>query len=133
MKRITTLTLLAALAACGGGDAPADAPADAAATPAVEAAPAAFDAQGAYNMVCATCHGATGAGDGIAGGALNPPAADFTDPAFWEARTDDVVFTAIKEGGPAVGKSPLMVGWAMSYDDDQIQALVEYVKTLGSE
>lgn len=96
---------------------------------AVAEAEAPFDARQAYNTACATCHGTAGDGNGPAGAALNPPPANFTDPAFWATRDDARIFTVIKEGAAAVGGSPLMVGWAMSYDDDQIQALVEYVKS----
>jgi cytochrome c553 len=129
MKRIFALTLLAVLAACGGGEPPAETPAtDAEAAPA--AAVAGFDAAATFNTVCATCHGVTGVGDGPAGAALDPKPASFADAAFWETRTDEDVFAVIKEGGAARGKSPLMVGWGMSYDDTQITALVEHIKTL---
>ena len=130
MKRSGALTALAVLAACGGGEPASEPDTQAEMTAAPEAAMAEFDAEGAYQTVCATCHGATGAGDGPAGAALDPKPADFSDPTFWDTRTDEEVFTVIKEGGPAVGKSPIMVGWSLQYDDEQINALVEYLKTL---
>ena len=40
-------------------------------------APAAFDAGATFNTVCATCHGASGLGDGPAGQALDPRPASF--------------------------------------------------------
>lgn len=128
MKRLMWAGVAALVAACGGGEPAQEAPAEEAAAQQEEMA-AAFDAQASYNTVCASCHGTAGDGAGPAGAALNPPPANFTDPAFWESRTDETIFTAIKEGGPAVGRSPLMVGWAAQFDDDQIHALVEYVKT----
>ena len=73
--------------------------------------------------------GTTGLGDGPAGQALDPQPASFADASFWETRDDDHIFTVIKEGGAAVGRSPLMVGWGASYDDDQIRQLVEHVKS----
>ena len=75
----------------------------------------------------------TGDGNGPAGGALDPKPADFTDPAFWADRDDERIFIAIKDGAPAVGGSPLMVGWSASYNDDQIRALTEYVKTFAPQ
>jgi mono/diheme cytochrome c family protein len=127
MKRTSIAALLAMIAACGGGEPQAEMPA-AEEAPAAEVV-AAFDAQGTFGTVCATCHGATGLGDGPAGAALNPTPASFADASFWETRTDEDIFAVIKEGGPARGKSPLMVGWGAQYDDEQIQALVEYIKT----
>jgi caa(3)-type oxidase subunit IV len=93
----------------------------------------AFDAKQTYDMACSVCHGSAGDGNGPAGGALQPKPANFTDAAFWATRDDDRIFTAIKDGAPAVGGSPLMVGWSTSYNDDQIRALVEYVKTFRPE
>lgn len=88
-----------------------------------------FNAEQTYNMACGVCHGNAGDGDGPAGGALTPKPADFTDAAFWADRDDERVFNVIKNGAASVGGSPLMVGWSMSYNDDQIQALVDYIKT----
>ena len=132
MKRTMILCLAGALAACGGGE-PADSPdaAPAASTPAP--APAAFNAEATFNTVCATCHGTTGAGDGPAGLALDPRPASFGTAEFWETRDDETLFTAIKMGGAAVGKSPLMVGWGASFSDENITELVEYVKTFRPE
>lgn len=94
-----------------------------------DSAPQNFDAKGTFNSVCATCHGQDGKGDGPAGGALNPKPADFTDPAFWKANADSVLFKAIKEGGASVGKSPMMVAWGGMYNDAQIHALLDYIQT----
>jgi len=96
----------------------------------VEAAAAGgFDARATFNTACAACHGQAGDGAGPAGAVLQPRPADFTDPAFWATRDDERIFTSISQGAVAVGGSPLMVGWSNSYDEDEIRALVEYVKT----
>jgi caa(3)-type oxidase subunit IV len=89
--------------------------------------PGAFSAAGAFNLACAACHGQAGDGTGAAGMALDPPPANFTDPAFWETRDEERIFTVIRDGAAAVGGSPLMVPWRNSYDDEQIRALAEYV------
>ena len=90
--------------------------------------PDVFDAVGQFNLICATCHGSAGDGNGAAGAALDPRPANFTDPAFWETRDDERIKTAIRDGGAAVGGSPLMAPWGVLFDDAQLDALVEYLK-----
>jgi len=87
----------------------------------------AFDARATYDIACATCHGQAGDGTGAGGAALDPPPADFTDPAFWAERDEERIFNVIKYGAASVGGSSLMVAWGLNYDDEQIQALTEYV------
>ena len=111
--------------------------AEEAATPDESAAPVTtvaqeFDAAGAYQMVCALCHGAAGAGDGAGGAALDPKPASFTDAAFWAERTDEQVAQAISGGGAAIGKSPLMPAWGAMYNEGQVAAMVTYLKTFQS-
>jgi caa(3)-type oxidase subunit IV len=91
-----------------------------------------FDAAGPYASVCASCHGAGGAGDGVAAPALNPPPANFTDPAFWAARSDDQVAQAILQGGAAMGLSAAMPAWSAMFDDAQATAMVKYLKTFSN-
>jgi len=96
--------------------------------PEVAATPAAFDAAGAFATVCSTCHGASGHGDGPGSAALDPKPANFADPAFWASRTDEELMTAIRQGGAAVGRSPLMPAWGSLYDEEQAAQIVEYLK-----
>jgi caa(3)-type oxidase subunit IV len=96
--------------------------------PAVEVVSAGFNAAGSYAMICAACHGATGSGDGAAGVLLDPSPANFTDPTFWPTRDDARIKTVIRDGGVAVGASALMAPWGALYDDEQLDAMVEYVK-----
>ncbi len=134
---------LASLMACGGSDpAPAEeAPVEEA--PAEEAAPAeevaveeaapheADAANGAvkFKEVCVSCHGESGAGDGIAGAALDPKPANFNDAVFWETRDDEHLRKVITEGGPAVGKSPLMAPWGGVLSANEISDVIAHVKT----
>ena len=68
------------------------------------------DGEGLYNVACASCHGATGQGDGAAGAALTECSpANFTDPAFWEERDMDRIVNVITNGAVAVGGCSLMV------------------------
>lgn len=87
-------------------------PAGAAAKPVAAAKPAAADpaaeAKTIFDTRCVTCHGATGLGDGPAASALNPKPRSYAD-AKWQAEVkDEDLIKAIVEGGPAIGKSPLM-------------------------
>lgn len=80
---------------------------------------------------CAACHGATGAGDGPAAGGLTPKPANFTDAAWQSAVKDDEIEKAIKFGGAAVGKSPMMPGNPDLADKDAtVVALRELIRSL---
>jgi mono/diheme cytochrome c family protein len=102
---------------------PTAAPAEAGATAA---------ARGAvhYQALCASCHGATGAGDGPAGLALDPRPAPHHDGNYMNALSNEHLFKVIKEGGAAVGKSPLMAPWGGALSDDQIRDVVAFVRSL---
>ena len=78
-------------------------------------------------VVCATCHGNTGKGDGLAGLALNPKPRTFADPEWQTSTSDDRIFKVIKEGGAAVGLSPLMVAYP-HLSDGTIYALVDKIR-----
>jgi len=91
---------------------------------------AAFSAPQMFGLVCASCHGTAGDGTGPAGAALTPPPANFTDPAFWATRDRARIVTVIREGAPAVGGSPLMVGWSASFTPEQIEQLADHVMSL---
>ena len=84
-----------------------------------------------FATFCSSCHGAGGAGDGVAAVALDPKPADFTAATFWdETRTDEYLAGVIKNGGASVGKSPMMAPWGGSHSDEQIAAIVGHPKTL---
>jgi mono/diheme cytochrome c family protein len=113
--------------------APAPAPAEPAPAPAEPAPTGAADpAKGAvtYQQLCASCHGPRGAGDGPAGLALDPRPARHDDGAYMNALTNEHLFRVIKEGGAAVGKSPLMAPWGGALSDAQIRDVVAFLRTL---
>ncbi|MEW5743128.1 MAG: cytochrome c [Myxococcota bacterium] len=80
-----------------------------------------------YKTMCVSCHGEKGDGNGPAGAALNPKPTNFTDPANAERLTDEYAYKIIKDGGAAMGKSPLMVAWSGSLKDDQLRDVAAYV------
>jgi cytochrome c oxidase cbb3-type subunit 3 len=83
-----------------------------------------------YGQFCASCHGQSGKGDGPAAAALNPKPRDHTDKEYMSKMSDEDMFKVIKNGGVAIGKSPLMPPWGASLKDDQIKDVVAYIRTL---
>ncbi len=83
-----------------------------------------------YDDKCASCHGASGKGDGAAAAALTPAPHDFAKSL--KGKTDDWIAKAIKEGGPAVGLAPIMPP-SSDLSDAQIKDLVAYVKQLAGK
>lgn len=82
-----------------------------------------------FKTLCVSCHGETGKGDGVAAAALTPKPCNFTDAVNAERLTDEHVYKTIKDGGAAVGRSPLMVAWSSTLKDDQIRDVAAYVLT----
>ncbi len=79
-----------------------------------------------YSQNCAACHGDKGHGDGAAGKFLKPPPPDFATSL--KGKTDDWIAKAIKGGGAAVGEPSTMPAYA-NLSDDQVKALVAYIKS----
>jgi mono/diheme cytochrome c family protein len=122
-------TTTATAAATAPAVAPPVAPAPAPAPPAVD--PAA-EAETIFSTRCASCHGLTGAGDGMAAAALNPKPRAFGDKA-WQASVDDNhLAKVIVEGGAAIGKSALMAANADLKDKpDVVKALIAKIRSYG--
>lgn len=83
-----------------------------------------------YDLLCASCHGNTGKGDGPAAAAMNPKPRNHTDGKYMNALTDKYLFDIIKGGGVGVGKSPLMPVWGGQLTDQDITNLVAYIRSL---
>jgi len=87
--------------------------------------------EASYKMYCVACHGLTGAGDGAAAAALNPKPRALNDKAYMDSLSDQHIYTVIKDGGPAVGKSMFMTAWGAILKEDQaIHDVAAYVRTL---
>lgn len=93
-------------------------------------APTAAQGEALYKQYCAACHGPEGRGNGPAAAGLPVKPADHTNGAVMNKISDAELFKAIKEGGQAAGKSPAMPPWGGSLKDEQIRALVLYVRSL---
>ena len=82
-----------------------------------------------YEQRCAPCHGPDGKANTPTAQALQPPPRDHTDGVYMNGLSDEHLFRVIKEGGPAVGKSPIMPP-QFDLKDDQLQNLVAFIRTL---
>jgi len=86
-----------------------------------------------YLTYCASCHGAKGDGDGPLAAMLEPKPAHHTDAARMSALPDEYLFRLLKEGGPELGRSPLMNAWGRNLSDAQIHDLIAYLRVLSAE
>jgi mono/diheme cytochrome c family protein len=83
-----------------------------------------------YQIFCASCHGATGGGDGPVAQALDPKPARHSDGNFMNPLKDDYLFQVIKFGGASVGKSPMMAPVGGSLSDQQIRNVIAFIRSL---
>ncbi|HEX5688518.1 MAG TPA: c-type cytochrome, partial [Roseiflexaceae bacterium] len=81
-----------------------------------------------YAANCATCHGATGKGDGPGAAGLNPRPADFSQHLVPGKHTDGQIFLWIKDGFPGTA----MPAWGPRLSDEQIWQLVVFLRTFGA-
>jgi mono/diheme cytochrome c family protein len=87
----------------------------------------AADAKANWAANCAQCHGQDGGADTKMGKQLN--AKDLTDPKVQAAFSDAKATQSIKEGVKEGGKTT-MKAFGGKLTDDEIKALVAYVRTL---
>ena len=119
-------------AACLAAFTLAGAPGLAHAAAAPPSAAAVSEADQIFKSRCTTCHGPAGKGDGAASAALNPKPRDFSDPAWQKSVTDEHIEKIVLNGGPSVGKSPLMpANPDLSAKPDVVRALRDMVRHLG--
>jgi len=90
-----------------------------------------IDAKALYRHWCSQCHGLEGRGDGVNSTpdmSINPR--DHTDASFMSTRSDEQFEDVIRGGGTRVAKSPLMPPWGATLTDEEIKALVGYLREL---
>jgi mono/diheme cytochrome c family protein len=87
----------------------------------------AADAKENWDGKCKVCHGPDGKGKTKMGEKLGIK--DYTDPKVQEAMKDEVMTKAIKEGVKEDDK-PKMKAFGETLSDDEIKALVKYVRDL---
>jgi len=91
----------------------------------------AADAKQVFDFYCAQCHGVKGDGKGINVGpdfATDPR--NFTNAKDMEKRTDADIKGVIKDGGHSISKSPLMPPWGATLSEEEVDALVGYIRKL---
>ena len=82
-----------------------------------------------YQQRCSPCHGPDGKGNTPTAQALTPRPRDHTDGAYMNKLLDTDLHKVIKQGGAAVGKSPLMPPQS-DLSDQQVQSLIVYLRSL---
>lgn len=82
-----------------------------------------------YQMRCAPCHGSDGKAATPTAQALTPKPRDHSDGAYMNALTQEHLTKVTKNGGVAVGKSPIMPAHT-DLSDQQIADVVAFVRTL---
>ncbi len=86
--------------------------------------------QALYEVFCTQCHGITGDGRGVNTLDMSVLPRNHTDRGEMSARTDADLFKAIQGGGKAVNKSVLMPAWEGNLSEEDIHALVAYLREL---
>ena len=83
-----------------------------------------------YNLYCTQCHGVNGDGKGVNAATMSIAPRDHTDTKEMTARSDEELFKVIQQGGKSINKSILMPVWGGNLNDDDINALVKYLRKL---
>src|SRR5215468_11583485 len=81
-----------------------------------------------YDRECASCHGATGKGDGDDAAYYTTKPTNFTDHAALSKRSDEFLAAVITGGGPAKGLSKDMPATALT--PPEVKSVVAYVRQL---
>jgi mono/diheme cytochrome c family protein len=80
---------------------------------------------------CSPCHGENGDGFGkYFGYGLEPLPPDFTTKEFIEDRNDELLILSISGGSIAVGKSNLCPPWGNTFNKEEINIIINYIKNL---
>lgn len=82
-----------------------------------------------YEQRCAPCHGPDGKANTPTAQALNPKPRDHTNGAYMNALSHEHLAKVIKQGGTAVGKSPIMPPQS-DLNDQQIQDVIAFVRAI---
>ena len=61
---------------------------------------------------------------------LVPKPAKHSDGRYMNALSDAHLYKVISEGGAAVGKSSMMAPWGMSLEDEDIQGVIVFIRSL---
>lgn len=88
------------------------------------------DGAALYARWCASCHGASGKGDGPNAAYLPVKPAAHADAEAMARRSDDALYDTIAAGGAIMNRSPRMPAFGESLTPLQVRALVAHIRTL---
>lgn len=108
---------------------PADGFSDAVVAQNIDAADMRTESQ-LYLLACAGCHAPDGTGLAQVQLGFEIPMPDFTDCRFAAREPDSDWFAVTHEGGPARAFDRMMPAFGESLTDDEIQAILDYVRSL---
>lgn len=83
-----------------------------------------------YKINCTPCHGITGEGNGPKAEELKIKPLDHTNATYMSTRTDEQLEYVIRNGGISISKSPIMPAWKDTLSDEQIKAVIKYLRKL---
>lgn len=86
-----------------------------------------------FRYYCASCHGSEGDGDGYNAEFLDKEPAELSDPEFISKKNNDQIFRVIQKGGVGVRKSALMPGFGHTLSEEEIWALVAFIRALAGD
>jgi mono/diheme cytochrome c family protein len=82
-----------------------------------------------YINTCSACHGTDGTGAPAASVGFDVPLPDFSDCSFASREPDGDWSWVVREGGPARGFSEIMPEFGDALSDDEIQSVLDHVRT----
>jgi mono/diheme cytochrome c family protein len=97
------------------------------------AATPSHDGRAIFEAHCAICHGPMGRGDGPGAKVIRQKMQDFSDAVAMRGVNDRFLFDIIKKGSSQFGRSNAMPAWGMKLTDEEIRAVVAYIRALASQ
>lgn len=89
-----------------------------------------------FQRYCASCHGATGKGDGPLAKVLVPKPADLTSHMGHRHSAGlsrhDYLFKIITGGGASVGRSPVMPKWGEQLETTEVCDVIKYIQAFSA-
>jgi mono/diheme cytochrome c family protein len=82
-----------------------------------------------FTTQCAACHGNSAKGDGPTATAMGMKLPDLSNKAYLDKLGDQHLKKVIREGGAAVGKSPMMPPFG-SLGDKDVEDVIAYIRSL---
>jgi cytochrome c oxidase cbb3-type subunit III len=83
-----------------------------------------------FQQRCAVCHGDKGDGRSAVAQVSRVKPRDFTNGQIMATITDRELYLAVRDGGPAVGKSAQMLGFSGILSEREIRDVAAFVRSL---